>query len=67
MLDAVNEKLLLAREEDLFAQPLPGCVGISEAVAVHEDLNGLFHEGITEMQKPSYGCCVATEGHIRGC
>jgi hypothetical protein len=34
---------------------------------VHEDLNQLFHEGIMDMQKWSYGRCVVTEGHIRGC
>jgi hypothetical protein len=67
MLDAVNEKLLPSREEGLLHSRYQALLGISEATAVHEDLNQLFHVGIMDMQKRSYGRCVVTEGHIRGC
>ena len=67
MLDLVNEKLLPLREEDLLHSRYQALLGISEASAVHEDLNQLFHIGIMDMRKRSYGRCVVTEGHIRGC
>ena len=67
MLDLVNENILPSREEGLLHSRYQALLGISEAIAVHQDLNELFHEDITDMQKRSYGRCVVTEGHIRGC
>jgi hypothetical protein len=56
------------REEDLLHSGYQALLGISEAIAVHQDLNKLFQWGITDMQKRSYGRrVVVTEGHIRGC
>ena len=67
MLDLVNEKLLPLREKDFLHSDYQALLGISEASAVHQDLNQLFHDGIMDMQKRSYGRCVVTEGHIRSC
>ena len=67
MLDLVNEKLLPLREGNLLHSQYQALPGISEPIAVHQDLNELFHQGITDMEKRSYGRCVVTEGHIRGC
>jgi hypothetical protein len=66
MLDAVNKKLLPLHEA-LLQSRCQGLVGISDAIAVHQDLNELFHERLTAMRKRSYGRHVVTEGHIRGC
>ena len=55
------------REEDLLHSGYQALLGISETIAVHQDLNQLFHVCIMDMQKRSYGRCVVTEGHIRGC
>jgi hypothetical protein len=63
MLDAVNGKLLLSREEDLLHSRYPALLCTSEAIDVHQDLNG-----ITAIQERSYGrSVVVTESHIRGC
>jgi hypothetical protein len=67
MLGAGSEKLLPSREEDLLHSRYLPRLGISGGHRLHQDLNELFHAGITDMEQRSYGRCVVTEGHIRGC
>jgi len=44
MLDAVNGQILPPREADLLHGQYQALLGISEAIAVHRDLNELFHD-----------------------
>jgi formate hydrogenlyase transcriptional activator len=44
MLDAVNEQILPSREADLLHSQYQALLEISEAIAVHRDLNALFHD-----------------------
>jgi formate hydrogenlyase transcriptional activator len=44
MLDAVNEKIGRLRDADLLHSQYQALLGISEAIAVHRDLNELFHD-----------------------
>src|SRR5678815_1983492 len=44
MFDAVNEQILPPQEADLLNSQYQAVLAISEAIAVHRDLNALFHD-----------------------